>query len=63
MTSKINHKVTGWDKGYYHKVYQIFCTLHGGNVPATYALHKKGYECGGCNKNINNVVNQFEGGR
>ena len=43
----------GWNKGYYHKMYSIFCSYQGNIVPATYVSHKKGYECGGCNKPLN----------
>lgn len=56
MKNKINHKVTGWDKGYYYKTYQVFCTYQGDTVPTTYQPHNKIYECGGCNKKLNKNI-------
>ena len=46
LKGEIKHKVVGWNKGYYHKMYSIFCSYQGDTVPATYVSHKKGgYGC------------------
>ena len=42
----------GWNKGYYHNMYSIFCSYQGDIVPATHISKEKGYECGGCNKKL-----------
>ena len=52
LKGEIKHKVVGWNKGYYHKMYSIFCSYHGGTVPATHTSKEKGYVCGGCNKKL-----------
>jgi hypothetical protein len=65
MDKKISHKINGSGVDPFHSVksYSVECSYQGNIVASSYISHLKKHECGGCNQNINNVVEKFEGGK